>query len=197
MTARSSHRLWSSGVVVCFAMAALTLAWLWGAMQGSSASFADQETIAGNRLGAGTVDVAAGDDTVVFAATDMAAGDVAAGQLEIVNRGTLPFTYSLAATVGDGPLLDVLDLVAWAGDSTCRGDAPPSSAESWRPLVEPLGTLGAARGSGPTIGRLAPGESTLVCLRAELPLSAPNRYQGERVAMVIAVDAEHDVEAAS
>lgn len=192
MSDTTTRSVWSFAVVVVFIAAAGLLVWTWLEIDRSSASFADREEFGTNRLGAGTVDVAFGDGTVAFAAVNMAPGDVADGRLELVNRGTLAFRYSLSSTVGEGPLLSVLDLTAWRGDGTCA-DLPPADAIQWRPLVDESGRSGV---SSPTVGRLAVGASQLLCLSARLPISAANRFQGERLQFMISVTAVHDVEPA-
>jgi hypothetical protein len=186
----TQRSIWSCVVVLVFIAAAGFLVWTWLGIDRSSASFADRQEFGTNHLGAGTVDVAFGDDTVAFAAVNMAPGDVADGRLEVVNRGTLAFRYSLSSTVADGPLLGVLDLVAWRGDGDCA-ELPPVGAVEWRPLVD---AAGVAEVSSPTLGRLAPGTSQLLCLSASLPISAPNRFQGERLQFVVSVAAVQDVD---
>jgi hypothetical protein len=183
---------WSGFLLVLFAGSLGMLTWTWTTIQSSSANFADTEQFAGNRLGAGTVDIAVGDDTVGFAAVNMAAGDVATGHLEVSNGGTLPLRFVLSASTGGGPLDDVLELVAWTGTSSCPS-IPPDSADRWLPLTaaSPESDVSAT----PASGELGPGESSLLCMRAVLPLSAPNSIQGQRFDMVLRVDAEHDIAA--
>ncbi len=180
----------SALVVVVFVAAAGTLTWSWSSLRSTSAAFADHEVVSGNRLGAGTLDIAAGDDTVLFTATNLAAGDRATGQLVLENRGTLPLVYSLSATATAGPLRTALDIVAWNGASPCPA-SPPSGSPIWRPLVD------GARASEPrpTDGRLAPGASRLLCMAATLPIDASSDAQGQRLDMLIGVFAEHDPDA--
>lgn len=184
---------WSGFVLALFTLALGVLAWTWIAMQSSSATFADSEVFADNHLGAGTVDVSIGADTAAFAAVNMAAGDVATGRLEVVNNGTLPFRFVLSAATDGGPLGELLDLVAWTGTPGC-GTNPPSAVVLWRPLqVAP--TPETIRAPRPASGALAPGESSLLCMRGELPVSAPSSVQGQRLDLHLTVSAEHDVAA--
>lgn len=186
------RRLWSGMVFAVFMGALGTLAWTWTTIHDSSAAFADREVIDGN-LGAGTVDVALGGDTVTFSARNMAAGDVASGHLELLNEGTLPFTYALSASSNGGPLADVIDLVAWLGSPLCAAE-PPGDANPWRPIPARSSSSNSGGDAEPTRGRLAPDESSLLCMRAALPLSAPSAVQGQRLDLVITVSAEHDVD---
>jgi hypothetical protein len=196
MTATDFDRRWAlSGLLLALFLGALgVLAWTWTATQRSSAAFADSEVFSGNHLGAGTVDISIGDDTVRFAAVNMAAGDVATGQLDLINGGTLPLRFTLSASIDGSQLGDVLELVAWTGAATCP-PAPPASAGRWWPLGAPPPEPEAGRVETPTSGRLAPGESSLLCMRAELPMSAPSSVQGQRLDLLLTVDAEHDIAA--
>lgn len=199
--ARLSRRRSRSGfVMVLFVAAAGVLFWTWTSIHRSSAAFADQETFAGNHLGTGTVDVEVGAETVRFEAENMAAGDVATGQLQLLNSGSFPIRYTLSVTTAGGPLGDVLELAAWTGAPGCT-DEPPTGSAIWRPALGDswaadrvaAAPLAAAEPQG---ARLAPDDSRLLCMRALLPLSAPSSVQGERLDLVITVTAEHDVDGA-
>ena len=196
MTTTDFDRRWAlSGLLLALFLGALgVLAWTWTATERSSAAFADSEVFSGNHLGAGTVDISIGDDTVRFAAVNMAAGDVATGQLDLINGGTLPFRFTLSASTDGSQLGDVLELVAWTGAATCT-PAPPTSAARWWPLGASSLDPETGRLATPTSGALAPGASSLLCMRAELPLSAPSSVQGQRLDLLVTVDAEHDVAA--
>ena len=107
---------------------------------------------------------------------------------------TLPFRFTLSASTDGSQLGDVLELVAWTGAATCT-PAPPTSAARWWPLGASSPDPETGRVATPTSGALAPGESSLLCMRAELPLSAPSSVQGQRLDLLVTVDAEHDVAA--
>jgi hypothetical protein len=177
-------------VVAVFVAAIVALVWNWNSTQTSSAAFADREVFDRNHLGAGTVDIALGDDTVGFTALDMAAGDVATGQLELLNSGTFALRYTLSASTDDGVLGDVLELRAWLGSSGC-GESPPVEAQVWLPLVDGAPIASDAR--GPTAGQLTPGASDVLCLAAGLPLSLPNSMQGKGLDLTLSVHASHDI----
>ena len=196
MTTTDFDRRWAlSGLLLALFLGALgVLAWTWTATQRSSAAFADSEVFSGNHLGAGTVDISIGDDTVRFAAVNMAAGDIATGQLDLINGGTLPLRFTLSASTDGSQLGDVLELVAWTGTTTCTPE-PPTSAARWWPLGATPPEPETGRVGTPTSGRLALGESSLLCMRAELPLSAPSSVQGQRLDLLVTVDAEHDISA--
>jgi hypothetical protein len=180
----------SALVLIVFLASAGTLTWSWSTLQSSSAAFADDEVVSGNRLGAGVLDIAVGTDTALFTASNLAAGDSVSGQLVLENQGTLPLAYSLSATAAASALRDALDVVVWVGGSTC-GPTPSNGIGTWRPLVD------GARASEPrpTDGRLAPGASRLLCMAATLPIGASSAAQGQRLDMLIGVFAVHDLDA--
>ena len=110
---------------------------------GSGANFADDERFSGNRLGAGTVDVAIDEvvevtdgarsratsgDPAVFSATNMAPGDHLTGALAVNNDGTLPLRFWVTAksTTSSGALADWLLFDGWLADD-CRSG--PEGAE--------------------------------------------------------------------
>lgn len=184
---------WSGLVVGLFAVALAVLAWTWTSTQNSSAAFADSAVFERNHLGAGTVDVSVGDETIAFAAANMAAGDVTTGRLEIVNGGTLPLRYALSASTNGGPLVGVLQLVVWRETDRCSG-APPNAATRWRPLVDEATESDESPDDDPTGGRLAPGQTSLICMRGELPLAASSSAQGQRLDLLLTVEAVHDLD---
>lgn len=177
--------LHTTAIVAVALLAAATLTWSWATMTRSSASFADQEAVTGNRLGAGTLDIGFGDATAIFTAYDLAAGDAVTGNLLVRNDGSLPLRYELTSFAPAGLLRDVIDITAWNGTGACPTSAP-AGATVWRPLEAP---------TTPIAGMLAVGATQLVCMRADLPISAPTEAQGRRLDLVIGAAAEHDIEA--
>lgn len=176
-------------VVASFVLALIGLAWFWLTLQPSAASFSDEEVIDGNRLGAGTLDISIGDETVRFAASNMAAGDQATGQLLLENSGSLPLTYTLTSFATDSPLRTALDIVAWRSVGACTAN-PPATAELWQPLLAAEDANAAAVSSA-----LAVGESQQICMSARLPIDVGPSAQGQRLDLLIGVNAMHDVDA--
>lgn len=176
-------------VLSLFAAAIASLMWAWASVQTSSANFGDQETVDGNHLGTGTVDIALGDGTVKFDVASMAAGDIESGQLELTNAGTFPLRYSVTASTGGGPLAGVVEVSVWLRTSaTCADRVPPTG--TW---VRPDGLAGSP--GAPSARALAPGESDVLCMLGRLPLSAPSSVQGQQLDLNVLVTAEHDLEA--
>ncbi len=179
----------TAAVVVAFSTSVVLLVWMWTSLTPTSAAFAGQVVVEGNRLGAGELDIAVGTSTVTFAADGLAPGDRANGQLVLDNEGTLPLRYELSSRTVASALRDVIEITAWdADDDDCASSLPPD-----RPTWEPLRSGGDALDT-PRVGRLAPGESRLICMTADLPVTAPTSVQGRRMDMTIVIDAVHDIE---
>ncbi|MEM9561342.1 MAG: hypothetical protein AAGA93_01910 [Actinomycetota bacterium] len=183
----------------------------------SSASFADREVLATNRLGAATLDLqvdggssnsplvelgegpqAIDEDTsnAVFVATNLAPGDRVSGHLEMTNRGDLPLRYGLQAVSSDGMLAEWLRFEAWVGSGICSPDqAGPRLVSEARVSAEPAVLLPLATPAGATpLNVLEPGESTLWCLGATLLLETPNEAQGQALDVTLFVPIEQVVE---
>lgn len=176
---------------------------------GSGADFADNERFTGNRLGAGSVDVAIDDaidvtnangnriqrsDPAVFSASNLAPGDRLSGALAVSNNGTLPlrFWVTAKATSSSSDLDDWLLFDGWVA-SDCRPGLS-GAAQIFNTNV----VLGAdhARLIGDSAGpadelRLEPGSDLVVCVGAHLPLSAPNEVQAATVEVELVVAAMH------
>lgn len=183
------HRFRQTAAIVAAALVAgACLAWSWATITTSSASFADQEVVSGNRLGAGELDIAIGGEAAVFAVNNLAAGDTATGELVLLNAGTLPLTYVLSSFAPAGPLRDAVDISAWNGIGACE-TSPPAGAAVWRVL-----DAAPATPASPVAGALLADARQLVCLRAHIPITAPTEAQGRRLDLVIGVEARHDIE---
>lgn len=172
------------------------VAW-WGARTGANAS--DTEEVGVNRLGAATLDIEIGRDEAVLGARNLAPGDVVPGEIEIVNAGDLPLLYSVSVVTDGGSLGRWLLLDAWFTRGSCTAAPGPDDdvTLSGGPLAATTLQLTGDPATGPDDGdrRLAPGQGERLCLRAVLPLDAPNEAQGTDLGLDVVVDAEHDVAA--
>lgn len=178
----------------------------------SDANFADVEEFTGNRLGAGSVEVAVNEavdvdgvsvlgsrpstpsEPRVFSATNMAPGDSVTGALAVGNTGSLPIRYWVTASAGpvSSPLADWLLYDVWRGDRCRDGIAAADEVYITNLIIgsDEVPILG--RPGVETSGlRLEPGQSTTVCLGARLPLAAPNEVQAARLDIELVVFAQH------
>lgn len=179
---------------------------------GSGASFADDERFTGNRLGAGSVDIAIDDvidvtggnndrirssDPSVFSASNLAPGDHLTGALSVSNDGTLPlrFWVTAKATTSSGDLGDWLLFDGWvAGD--CRSGRERADRTFGTNVVlgpQHARLIGETTRSDGEL-RLEPGDDLVVCIGAHLPLAAPNDVQSATVEVELIVAAQNAVE---
>jgi hypothetical protein len=178
----------------------------------SDANFADVEEFTGNRLGAGSVELAVTEAIDVdgisvlngqpstpsppqpFSAFNMAPGDSVTGALAVANTGTLPIRYWMTASASpaSSPLTDWLLYDVWRGERCRDGIAAADEVYITNLILggDEVPILG--RPGTDTLGlRLEPDQSTMICLGARLPLSAPNETQAARVDIELVVFAQH------
>ena len=169
---------------------------LWYQSARSSAAFADSEVLATNHLGAGILDLEVGEETVTFEANNLAPGDIVSGQLELVNAGTLPILFEVAAS-SDGDLLaDWLRFDLWQSSSMCSPeDTDPPFVSDVVLTRSPAVLFGSSVGTDSLDAQLAVGENAIFCLGSQLLLDAPNNVQGHRTEIDLVVYAVHDIEA--
>lgn len=179
---------------------------------GSGANFADDERFSGNRLGAGTVDVAIDEivtgtdgarsrtnssDPAVLTATNMAPGDHVTGALVVNNDGTLPlrFWVTAKATTSSGALADWLLFDGWVADDCRTGLEGADEVFNTNVVLDSQHSrlIGDATDVENEL-RLEPGDRLVVCVGAHLPLAAPNEVQSASVEVELIVAAQHAVE---
>jgi hypothetical protein len=161
---------------------------MWVSLRPTNASFSATETVGRNRLGTGTLDIVVGEQTTAFSASNMAAGDRVSGELVLENRGSFPLRYEMSSFSPPSPLRDALEVVAWTSSGPCS--ATPPSTGTWNVLQ--LATPGAGRAVSEG-APLAPGDTDLICMSAFLPITASSELQGQRLDLLIGIDAVQDV----
>ena len=164
----------------------------------SGANVSDAESVGLNRLGAATLDIEIGSEAAPMVAENLAPGDVVTGEVEVINAGDLPLRYAVTASSGGGELGGWLRFDLWATDVGCvSGPEADALIDQGIALTEPSVALvgDPATGAQPGDRGLAPATRELLCLRATLPLDAPNTLQGASLTFDLVVDAEHDLEA--
>ena len=202
-----------SPIPVLVVLAALALpAGIAAVSVGSGATFADDERFTGNRLGAGSVEVAIDEvdvsdedgrpvttgDPAVFSAANLAPGDRVTGALAVNNNGTLPLRFWItakAATSSDA-LGDWLLFAGWVAPDCRTGpdaadrlytDQPGHRTPPRSPLIGDATALDGEL-------RLDPGQELVVCVGAHLPLAAPNDVQAATLDVELIVAAQHALE---
>lgn len=170
----------------------------------SSASFADTEVLAANRLGAAVLDIeveanpGGGPEVrreAVFSAINLAPGDRVSGQLALANAGDLTLRHGLSASSDGGRLDQWLRFEVWAATGTCGPDqSAPRVIENVRIGSAPVALVDLVGDDEANV--LRPGESFVWCIGAVLPLDTPNEAQGQRLDLTLFVIAEHLIEEA-
>lgn len=208
-TGTDRRRLLLAGVVTVVVLLAVAVPAVVAVVaRRSSASFADAEVLATNRLGAAVLDVEVGPDpdrAVVdpaseparMVAANLAPGDVVSGHLELRNAGDVPLRFGLSAVAeDDGVLTTWLRFEAWRGSGACApGQTGVRLAEDVTFSTIPVVLIDLAPPPAGQGIELAPGASTVVCIGAELPLETPNEAQGRTLGVTFVVDAVQVVEA--
>jgi len=153
----------------------------------------DQATVGGNTFTAGTIDISTSPASAVIGLSPMMPGDTVNGTLTVNNAGTAQLRYALtsSSTNADGKALrDGITLTVKLRDVAADAcvDFDGTSLYS--------GTLAAAAFGSNATGAQA-GDRTLngaasekLCLRATLPITAANSYQGGTTTTTFTFDAE-------
>jgi hypothetical protein len=153
----------------------------------------DQATVGGNTFTAGTIDISTTPASAVIGLSAMMPGDTVNGTLTVDNAGTGQLRYSLTSSSTNADtkaLRDGITLTIKLRDVA----ADVCTAFDGTSLY--TGTLAlAAFGSsvvGPQAGdrTLAGAASEKLCLRATLPITAANSYQGGATTTTFTFDAE-------
>lgn len=176
-----------------------------GADRGS-ASFGDTERLGVNRLASATVDIAARPATAALRAENLAPGDTVAGEVELINAGSIALHYAVRV---EGTVDEALaPWLAWSFTLRQPGEPCPVGA-AWRdvpaadrtdlPAADLVDATISLTGD-PTPG-LDPGDRILavdaterLCVAATLPTGVPNAAQAASARLVVRVDAEQFVD---
>ena len=153
----------------------------------------DQATVGGNTFTAGTIDISTSPASAVIGLSPMMPGDTVNGTLTVNNAGTAQLRYALtssstnadAKALRDGITLDI-KLRDVAADVCTAFDG--TSLYSGTLALAALGSnaTGAQAGDRTLNGAV----SEKLCLRATLPITAANSYQGGTTTTTFTFDAE-------
>ncbi|MEM9615902.1 MAG: TasA family protein [Actinomycetota bacterium] len=178
-------------------LASLAVLGLAGAMftVASLALFTDSESVAGNTLGTGTIDLTASPASAVLTATDMAPGDQVTAPVTVTNSGSLEFRYALSSVTTENALAAELVLSVKSGVTTC--DDANWGADGTTLYTGVLGTTGTtavlgsnAQGADTGDRVLAAGANEILCFNVTLPLSTGNSAEGLSTTATFTFDGE-------
>jgi hypothetical protein len=176
------RRIWSALIVLAIAASAVAVAV-------TGAIFTDSQSVGGNSLNSGSIDISTSPTSGVLTATAMAPGDRTNGTLAVTNGGTLQLRYAVqrSATNTDSKgLRDALRLrIGLQAGGSCdfpyyNTDGTTTTLSDDTALYEGLGFSGTATN---TIGDVAQGAqsgdrtlnaaaSETLCVSVVLPLAA-------------------------
>jgi len=145
-------------IYVSMLVIALAAALVGGA---TMALFTDQDTNEGNVFTAGTVDIEAGETSVIIGAGNMAPGDTVTGSFTVTNIGTLELRYDVSSSVS-GALFGGATpaLVGALGDDQNVVLAPGASATVTFTVHLPLGADNSYQGAAGSVNFTIAAEQT-------------------------------------
>jgi hypothetical protein len=190
-----SHRtrsFWAQKRVLALFVAALAAVSLTAATF-SLGLWTDQATVGGNTFTAGTIDISTSPASAVIGLSPMMPGDTVNGTLTVNNAGSAPLRYAMSSTSTNTDAKALRDGITLT--VKLRDVAADACTDFDRTSLY-TGTLAAAAFGSSATGAQA-GDRTLagsvsekLCLRATLPITAANSYQGGTTTTTFTFDAE-------
>jgi spore coat-associated protein N len=171
------------------AMAALSLI----AASFSLGLWTDQATVGGNTFTAGTIDISTSPTSAVIGLNPMMPGDTVNGTLTINNAGSAQLRYAMSSSSTNTDAKALRDGITL---TVKLRDVAADACTDFDGTSLYTGTLAAAAFGSSATGAQA-GDRTLagaasekLCLRATLPITASNSYQGGTTTTTFTFDAE-------
>jgi hypothetical protein len=171
------------------ALAALSLT----AASFSLGLWTDLATVGGNTFTAGTVDISTSPTSAVIGLSPIMPGDTVNGTLTVNNAGTAQLRYAMSSSSTNTDAKALRDGITL---TVKLRDVAADACTDFDGTSLYTGTLAAAAFGSSATGAQA-GDRTLagavsekLCLRATLPLSAANSYQGGATTTTFTFDAE-------
>lgn len=168
----------------------------------TGAFFTDSQSVGGNSITTGSVDIGVTPTEAAVTLPTMAPGDSITAPIAVKNNGSLALRYSLLSTsdATDANFLAAqLDMTVKTGVTTCTtAGFSATGAVAYGPgdFGSTSGTkvLGdAATGSNTGDRTLSAGASETLCLQVSLPSSTGNTYQAKTTTATFRFDAEQTV----
>lgn len=190
---------------VVWATLTLAIALATIAVSATGAIFTETDTVGDNIFTTGTVSLGQNPATAVVAAGDMAPGDVATGQVEVTNTGSLELRYAVTSTTNNDTLAGQLDLWVWgeaaeadsAGDNDTCDATPGAGVTTYLYTQGVLGSTGGTNVIGdPAVGGQAGDRvlgatlSEVLCFHVALPTETGNTFQNRSTTATFTFAAE-------
>jgi camelysin-like metallo-endopeptidase len=192
MDPQRTRSFWARRRVLLLMVAALATVSLTAASF-SLGLWTDQATVGGNTFTAGTIDISTTPASAVIGLSPMMPGDTVNGTLTVNNAGTAQLRYALSSSSTNADAKALRDGITL---TVKLRDVAADACTDFDGTSIYTGTLAAAAfGSSATGGQagdrtLAPAAAEKLCLRATLPITAANSYQGGTTTTTFTFDAE-------
>jgi hypothetical protein len=192
MDPQRTRSFWARRRVLLLMVAALATVSLTAASF-SLGLWTDTATVGGNTFTAGTIDISTTPTSAVIGLSPMMPGDTVNGTLTVNNAGTAQLRYALSSSSTNADAKALRDGITL----TVRlRDVAADACTDFDGTSLYTGTLAAAAFGSSATGAQA-GDRTLagaatekLCLRATLPITAANSYQGGTTTTTFTFDAE-------
>jgi hypothetical protein len=192
MDPQRTRSFWARRRVLLLMVAALATVSLTAASF-SLGLWTDTATVGGNTFTAGTIDISTTPASAVIGLSPMMPGDTVNGTLTVNNAGTAQLRYALSSSSTNADAKALRDGITL----TVRlRDVAADACTDFDGTSLYTGTLAAAAFGSSATGAQA-GDRTLagaatekLCLRATLPITAANSYQGGTTTTTFTFDAE-------
>lgn len=192
MDSHRSRSFWARGRVLLLLAAALA------ALSVTATSFSlglwtDQATVGGNTFTAGTIDISTSPASAVIGLNPMMPGDTVNGTLTVTNAGTAQLRYALtsSSTNADAKALrDGITLTIKLRDVAADACTDFDGTSLYTGTLASAAFGNTATGAQTGDRTLSGAASEKLCLRATLPITAGNSYQGGATTTTFTFDAE-------
>jgi camelysin-like metallo-endopeptidase len=192
MDPQRTRSFWARRRVLLLMVAALATVSLTAASF-SLGLWTDQATVGGNTFTAGTIDISTTPASAVIGLNPIMPGDTVNGTLTVNNAGTAQLRYAMSSSSTNADLKALRDGITL---TVKLRDVAADACTDFDGTSLYTGTLAAAAFGSSATGAQA-GDRTLagaatekLCLRATLPITAANSYQGGTTTTTFTFDAE-------
>jgi camelysin-like metallo-endopeptidase len=192
MDPQRTRSFWARRRVILLMVAALATVSLTAASF-SLGLWTDTATVGGNTFTAGTIDISTTPASAVIGLSPMMPGDTVNGTLTVNNAGTAQLRYALssASTNADAKALrDGITLTVRLRDVAADACTDFDGTSVYTGTLAAAAFGSSATGAQAGDRTLAAAASEKLCLRATLPITAANSYQGGTTTTTFTFDAE-------
>ncbi len=156
----------------------------------SLALFTSSAAVSGNAFTAGTVVIGATPATAALTAANMMPGDVVNGSITVTNSGTAQLRYAMSSVSTNADAKNLRDQLTLSIKSLGTSCAAFDGTTLYTGALNGAAFGSSAAGAQPGDRTLDAGTNEVLCLRATLPSSTGNTFQGATTTATFTFDAE-------